>query len=437
MNRVKFFALIALILIISVSLLGCNPSDEQNYPADNNLALQGEIFDNITLCAEDYIKDEIDLLNNVRKGYQITDWQIDAIAEVGSGIYKDKNGNEFTARAYHLEYRLKPDDINKVSFAGAMEEENGWLLSTGMGDPYLFIADTEDGLLYLGMGWAQDLTFGNIMANEISIRKFLELNDLITAETFTGNHAIAFFTASTGETWKLLLSQPATQGEDGIWCVERWMDANGSIYYAMDGANIDMPLNEFYAAAQQEVNQKKDSDRDYSVHLDYAKVAYEFITDDIGHPESVVPFDSLTFVEPDAGTDELTVLEQFYTPHISTFTGYITNFTDDKDYFHFDRATWLTASENAEWLKELGVDPDSLPNGYYIHNPNSYPDYMETDADTGYYLLDADKNYAEYKEVSLSEFRAYIESFTGDFQPIFYLESKSGMVTAIKEIYQP
>ena len=230
MNRIKFFALIALILIIPVSLLGCTPGDEQNNPADNNLALDGELFDSITLCAEDYIKDEIDLLNNAENGYKITDWQIDAMAEVGSGIYKDKDGNEFIARAYHLEYRLKPDDISKVMFAGGMEEENGWLLSTGMGDPYLIIADTEEGLLYLGAGWGQDMTFGNIMANEISLSKFLEANDFITAETFTGNHAITFFTASTGETWKLLLSQPAAQGENGIWCVERWMDGNGNLY---------------------------------------------------------------------------------------------------------------------------------------------------------------------------------------------------------------
>ena len=59
MNRIKFFALIALILIIPVSLLGCTPGDEQNNPADDNLALDGKLFDNITLCAEDYIKDEM------------------------------------------------------------------------------------------------------------------------------------------------------------------------------------------------------------------------------------------------------------------------------------------------------------------------------------------------------------------------------------------
>lgn len=46
----------------------------------------------------------------------------------------------------------------------------------------------------------------------------------------------------------LLLSQPVTQGEGGIWCVDRWYDENGGVYYAVPA--IDMTMAEHYAALQ-------------------------------------------------------------------------------------------------------------------------------------------------------------------------------------------
>lgn len=49
--------------------------------------------------------------------------------------------------------------------------------------------------------------------------------------------------------YTLVLSQPAVQGDGGIWCVERWYDSNGLLYYYFPYWN-NLPAAEYYAAQQ-------------------------------------------------------------------------------------------------------------------------------------------------------------------------------------------
>ena len=48
--------------------------------------------------------------------------------------------------------------------------------------------------------------------------------------------------------YTLVLSQPAAQGEGGIWCVDRWMDQNGTRYLVVP--ETDQPMDDYYAALQ-------------------------------------------------------------------------------------------------------------------------------------------------------------------------------------------
>ena len=48
--------------------------------------------------------------------------------------------------------------------------------------------------------------------------------------------------------YTLVLSQPAAQGERGIWCVDRWMDQNGTRYLVVP--ETDQPMDDYYAALQ-------------------------------------------------------------------------------------------------------------------------------------------------------------------------------------------
>ncbi|MEA4848640.1 MAG: M56 family metallopeptidase [Clostridiaceae bacterium] len=66
------------------------------------------------------------------------------------------------------------------------------------------------------------------------------------------------YNGSKEEVWILILSQPATQGDTGIWCVERWKDQYGNIYpYFPDEKGT--PSKEYYAALQTECDAGKDT----------------------------------------------------------------------------------------------------------------------------------------------------------------------------------
>lgn len=56
---------------------------------------------------------------------------------------------------WNLEYRLKPDDISKVTFAGGRSEENGWVTETSsMGSPVLiFCVDGDGGVTFEESAW--------------------------------------------------------------------------------------------------------------------------------------------------------------------------------------------------------------------------------------------------------------------------------------------
>lgn len=56
------------------------------------------------------------------------------------------------------------------------------------------------------------------------------------------------FDESTARTYTIVLCQPVTQGEGGIWCVERWYDDQGERHFVLP--DTDLPAEEFYARCQ-------------------------------------------------------------------------------------------------------------------------------------------------------------------------------------------
>ena len=61
------------------------------------------------------------------------------------------------------------------------------------------------------------------------------------------------FDESTARTYTIVLSQPVTQGEGGIWCVERWYDDQGERHFVLP--NTDLPAEEFYAQCQAQADE--------------------------------------------------------------------------------------------------------------------------------------------------------------------------------------
>ena len=61
------------------------------------------------------------------------------------------------------------------------------------------------------------------------------------------------FDESTARAYTIVLAQPVTQGEGGIWCVERWYDDQGERHFVLP--DTDLPAEEFYAQCQAQADE--------------------------------------------------------------------------------------------------------------------------------------------------------------------------------------
>ena len=99
--------------------------------------------------------------------------------------------------------------------------------------------------------------------------------------------------------------------------------------------------------------------------------------------------------------------------------------------FHLDQIEWLTPND-AERLKELNIDPDDLPNGFYIHNPVTYTMWFGVTDQTQYSII----NWGEeitHIEVDMEGFIKHLEEYT----PPYRIVTKDGYVQSITEQYVP
>lgn len=354
--------------------------------------------------ANQYIQKDIENYKNVK----IIESEITRLEKIG---YVE-DFHSFNIELWQLEYRLKPEDMSKVGLAGGLGERDGWIVDEGItGRPVLVFSykGPEGGskLEYMGHLSSAENDLSTLAGQETALQIFLESIGRITRETYAGNHVVVKFPLSTGETSQLLLSQPVLQGDGGIWAVERWMDGNGSIYYHTP----DIP----------------DSPSDPMLS-DPMAVALDFIRSGLGQwqvtMEDLIPqFDA-------------TLADFMETPE-SQYIGFISNFKVEEvnaPYFHLDQIEWLTL-EDEERLKALKINPEDLPNGFYIHNPNNYPMYHQVTEGTEYNIIKLGGG-VEHQSVSMTEFVKHLEAFS-DFAPPFWVTTKDGYVQSITEQYIP
>lgn len=95
----------------------------------------------------------------------------------------------------------------------------------------------------------------------------------------------------------LILSQPVTRGDKGIWCVERWKDDNGNIYPYFP-AEDGIPSAQYYSGLQA----GSDTGRDTS-WLDPEQAALAFAKKYFGHPGATAESFSLSVNQPSPATD--------------------------------------------------------------------------------------------------------------------------------------
>lgn len=252
------------------------------------------------------------------------------------------------------------------------------------------------------------------------VRALLEEKGYLTPETYPGNHIIVDVSLHQQKGYsdqRLLLSQPVKQGDGGIWCVERWSDELGNLYYNyVSGAEEDA----YYA------EQQAQCDEGHKVGLlNPEDVAMTFLRDEMG-------LWSVT-------TDDIVVregtLEDFYGDMSSKRFGYITKLDEKEGILHLNEAQWYT-EENRERLAQVHLDPDmEMPNGYYIRTWEN-DRTMDMGKRPEILVVEFTENGVEQKQLkSWKELQKHLEE-EGGYLP-FWITSENGVVTKVEEQYVP
>lgn len=252
------------------------------------------------------------------------------------------------------------------------------------------------------------------------VRALLEEKGYLTPETYPGNHIIVDVSLHQQKgysDYRLLLSQPVKQGDSGIWCVERWSDELGHLYYNyVSGAEEDV----YYA------EQQAQCDEGHKVGLLNPKdVAMTFLRDELG-------LWSVT-------TDDIVVregtLEDFYGDMSSKRFGYITKLDEKEGILHLNEAQWYT-EENRERLAQVHLDPNmEMPNGYYIRTWEN-DRIMDMGKRPEILVVEFTENGVEQKQLkSWKELQKHLEE-EGGYLP-FWITSENGVVTKVEEQYVP
>ena len=329
---VFWVVIVAIIAVVAVSVgLMSNPQEKQ-------LSIEDYANQFIEKTIADYNTDD--------NYFKIIDRKITKLEKI---VSFDELLPAATLELWSLEYRLKPEDMSKIMLAGGMNEVDGWITEeASMGKPILVFSYDYAIPQFLGTLWSGEADLSTLAGQETALRIFLETREMLPRETYSGNHIVVKFPLSTGETCQLFLSQPIVQGEHGIWCVERWMDGNGTVYYVTP--ETDIMIADYYRELQNEV------DNGHKPGLrDPLQVAIEFIKNDLEQwqvfIDDLVPQYSAT-------------LEDFMETPESHFIdiGDSTKFTEEeinraieivKDNFEFPASTLTKIMYNEEKAEKL------------------------------------------------------------------------------------
>lgn len=150
----------ALLILLS----GCATSAAQS-PAPSATPTENQFPDvpqAVVDLALSHLEDTAKACTEGENGFAVTDTELTGLTQLA--YYEILPGA--SVEVYRMEYRLKPEDPNKVLLAGGMSmDEEGWLLQTAsMGDPcvvvknesgtYTLLGTTWDGETEIDGGWA-------------------------------------------------------------------------------------------------------------------------------------------------------------------------------------------------------------------------------------------------------------------------------------------
>lgn len=415
LKRPKLWVILVSMAVIAALAAGCLNKPTEKY---TNTADETNTGNTVEDFAWAYIDDQIEILEKAEWGdFKIVNKEITKLEK----LFTLDDILPTSVELWKLEYRLKPESVEGVVLAGGMYVEDGWLIDDSpAGKPFLAFSYEDGNLVYLGN--IDPVTYGvdTLELVELAIRDLLENKGILPKETYEGDHVVIKLPLSTGETSQLLLSQPVVQGDSGIWAVERWMDGNGNVYLGHQDLEADMSIEEYYRKLQIE------SDQNAKPWLtDPVEVAYDYIINVLG--QVLVKKNDLVVINP-------ATIDDFYETPVSHYIGYITMMTVEDRIFHLDRVEFITR-EDEDRIAELGLNIDyDMPNGFYIHNSNTYPTSLDVSDETIYLILDW-TDLSKHKSLTKEEFVEYNNSI--EYTPLYHVYTKDGFVTRIEEQYIP
>jgi hypothetical protein len=116
-----------------------------------------------------------------------------------------------------------------------------------------------------------------------------------------------------------------------------------------------------------------------------------------------------------------------------TKMGYLTSIDWVTYLCSFDEIQRLT-HQNEDELRELEIDPDSLPNGFYIYNAEEEEETLSIDYNCKFAVIRGDSLY----DVSLADFRHSWEDHLNYDSPTPYIvELQDNIIVSISEQYAP
>ena len=318
----------------------------------------------------------------------------DGITQEGDWLYLESEKYAFGARPVP-----NPDESGMDDFQYTKEQEALFGVCFGSIYPYELTMPQEE--------------------MDTMVRALLEEKGYILPETYAGNHMVVEVSLHQQKgysDWRLFLSQPVKQGNDGIWCVERWADETGHLYYNyISGEEEDV----YYA------QQQTQCDEGHRVGL--------------LNPEDV----AMTFLREDMGlwsvtTEDIVVkegdLEDFYGPMSSKRFGYIVKLVPEDSILSLNEAQWYT-EENRERLAQVQLDPDmEMPNGFYIRRWENNT-AMQLGESPEILVVALTENGAEQKE--LKSWEALAEYLEERGEAPFWITTEGGIVTKVEEQYIP
>ena len=143
----------------------------------------------------------------------------------------------------------------------------------------------------------------------------------------------------------------------------------------------------------------------------------------------------LTWISYNKNNNLSNELSSLYIGYISIETKELSNTT-----FFLDEVEWITLKDE-ERIRELNLTIDNnLPNGYYIHNPDTKKIPVIINEKTLYKFIDWNGIYVkedgnkQYTTSNKLQFINNLNSYKGQkFQPLFWVEIKNGVVIKITE----